>query len=194
MAHPKALCVYCASSDRGPAAHRDAANLMGRLLADAGVTVICGGGGIGLMGAVADGALDAGGEVVGVIPRFLERREVEHANLTRLEVVASMHERKARMAELSDGFVILPGGLGTLDEAFEIITWRQLALHDKPVIVVDINGYWQPLRALIDHVVDNGYADDAQAGHIHFVDRIEAVLSTIKALSAPNIEIAAERP
>ena len=125
-------------------------------LAGAGIEIVFGGGRIGLMGLLADAALDAGGKVIGVIPGALRDAELAHPGLTELVITGSMHERKRVMAERSDAFAVLPGGIGTLDEMFEIVTWRQLGLHDKPVFLVDIDGYWQPLRALLDHMVGAG--------------------------------------
>ena len=134
------ICVYCGSSDNGPATHRDLARDLGRLMATNGIQLVYGGGRVGVMGAVADAVMDGGGIVTGVIPDFLIQREHGHRDITHLEVVASMHERKARMAELSDAFIVLPGGLGTLEELFEIMTWRQLGLHDKPIMVINPDG------------------------------------------------------
>jgi len=186
MPHPLAVAVYCGSSDHGPDSHRRLAAALGRTLAEAGVTLVYGGGRIGLMRAVADAAIAAGGEVIGVIPTFLDRREIGHQGVARLEVVASMHERKARMAELADAFVVLPGGLGTLDEAFEIVTWRQLGLHDKPVVVLDSDGYWAPLRALVDAIVTNGYARAEHGRLFTFLDRLEDVLPALAAITGPD--------
>ena len=147
------LCVFCASSPGLHPAYMDEARHFGALLARRGVRLVYGGGRVGLMGALADGALHAGGDVVGVMPHSLVGREIAHQGLTQLHVVSSMHERKARMAELSDGFVALPGGLGTLEELFEVWTWGQLGLHAKPYGLLDSNGFWAPLLALLDHLV-----------------------------------------
>jgi uncharacterized protein (TIGR00730 family) len=136
----------------------DAADRLGRLTARAGRRLVYGGGGIGLMGTVARAAIAEGGEVIGIIPAFLQAREIGLAEGGVLEVVESMHERKTRMFELADAFAVLPGGLGTLDETIEIITWRQLGQHDKPVVLIDHKGYWGPLLDLIDHVVAQGFA------------------------------------
>ena len=184
MSMPRSVCVYCGSSARGPARHRDAAAALGRRLGEAGVTLVFGGGRVGLMQAVADATLAAGGEVVGVIPTFLNRLEVGHTGASRLEIVDSMHARKARMAELADGFVVLPGGLGTLDEAFEIITWRQLGLHDKPIVIVDDDGFWSALRGLFDRLVDDGYVRPEHRALVRFVERIDDVLPTLAAMPA----------
>jgi uncharacterized protein (TIGR00730 family) len=143
----------------GPPAHRDAVAAFGRELAGAGVGIVFGGGHVGLMGVVADAALAAGGEVIGVMPQHLVDDEVAHTGLTRLEVVQSMHERKALMAELSDGFVALPGAAGTLEELFEAWTWGMLGLHSKPTALFDADGFWQPLLAQLRQMVDDGYLD-----------------------------------
>jgi len=152
------VCVYCGSAGAVGERYRDAARELGAALAGAGLDVVFGGGRIGLMGLLADAALDAGGKVVGVIPGALRDAELAHPGLTELVITGSMHERKRVMAERSDAFAVLPGGIGTLDEMFEIVTWRQLGLHDKPVFLVDIDEYWRPLRALLDHVVAQGFA------------------------------------
>ena len=158
MTEFKSLCLYCGSAKgRNPVFH-EAAVYLGREFARRGIRLIYGGGHIGLMGLAADAALAAGGTVIGVIPKFLIDAEVGHAGATELVVVASMHERKQRMFELADGFVILPGGLGTIDEMIEMITWKQLHLHDKPVVVIDLEGYWSALLGLVDHIVAEGFA------------------------------------
>ncbi|MGO8957866.1 MAG: TIGR00730 family Rossman fold protein [Streptosporangiaceae bacterium] len=132
----------------------------GRSLAEAGVGIVYGGASVGLMGVLADAALAAGGEVIGVIPGGLFAAEVAHLRLTRLEVVASMHERKARIAELADGFAVLPGGLGTLDELFEIWTWHQLGLHAKPIALLDVGGFWAALNGLVDALARDGFVPE----------------------------------
>ena len=193
MEHLRSLCVYCGSSDRGPAAHRDVARAFGRELAQHGIRLVYGGGRIGVMGTLADAVLDGGGSVVGIIPDFLMRHEVGHSGVTQLEVVATMHERKARMAELSDGFVILPGGLGTLDEMFEIVTWKQLGLHSKPIVVVNSGGYWDGLRTTIHGIVAQGYARPENAALAVFVDDIAEVLPTLARLPAGDMTVDTER-
>jgi len=151
------VCVFCGSSGGRDGVHREAARAFGELLARRGIGLVYGGGGAGLMGALADAALGAGGEVVGVIPHGLERREVGHRGLTEMRVVGSMHERKAVMAGLSDAFVALPGGMGTLEETAEAITWTQLGIHAKPVGLLDAAGYWAPLVAFFDHATELGF-------------------------------------
>lgn len=157
MPRIRSICVYCGSSDRGPARHRRAAAELGRLLAENGIHTVYGGGRIGLMGVLADAALAAGGKVTGIIPQHLRRAEVDHRGITRLVITKSMHARKAAMFKRADAFVVLPGGPGTLDEFFEILTWRQLHLHDKPIVLVGVDDYWRPLLRLIDWFVDHRY-------------------------------------
>jgi uncharacterized protein (TIGR00730 family) len=151
------VCVFCGSSPGKNPVYLEAARETGRALAARRIGLVYGGGSVGLMGAVADATLEAGGEVVGVIPRALELRELAHRRLTTLHVVGSMHERKAKMAELADGFVALPGGMGTLEELAEILTWAQLGLHARPVALLDVGGYYTPLIAFFDRAVAEGF-------------------------------------
>ena len=175
----RALCVYCGSSDAVAPEHLAAAAELGRLAAGRGIEVVFGGGRVGLMGALADGTLGAGGRVTGVIPEHLRDLEVGHDGVDEMIVVDSMHARKRRMFEISDAFCALPGGLGTLDEFFEIITWKQLGLHDKPVVLVNPDGFWDPLLALIAHQLEAGYIRPRHAGLYRVVERIEAVFDAI---------------
>jgi uncharacterized protein (TIGR00730 family) len=149
----RTVCVFSGSSPGARPSYVETAAALGRVLAERGVRLVYGGASLGLMGAVADAALDAGGEVVGVIPQHLVDREVAHPGLTELHVTASMHERKALMADLADGFVALPGGLGTLEELAEILTWSQLGLQSKPCGLLDVEGFFDPLLAFLDHTV-----------------------------------------
>lgn len=151
------ICVFCGSSPGNDPVHREAAASLGKLLAGRGLGVVYGGGDVGLMGTVADAALEAGGEVIGVIPEHLVQAEVAHHDVTELRIVEDMHERKATMASLSDAFLALPGGIGTLEELFEIWTWAQLGLHAKPVGIVDVAGYYAKLGEFLDHMVDSGF-------------------------------------
>lgn len=153
----KRICVYCGSSPGDRPAYAESARALGKGLAERGIGLVYGGGLVGLMGVVADAALAAGGEVIGIIPQRLVDAEVAHRGLTTLEVVDSMHERKARMAELSDAFIALPGGFGTLDELFEILTWAQLGLHGKPCGLLDVESYFAPLVAWVDGGVAAGF-------------------------------------
>jgi uncharacterized protein (TIGR00730 family) len=151
------ICVFCGSSAGADPAYRAAAVALGGLLARRGLGLVFGGGHVGLMGAVADAAMAAGGQAVGILPRGLQVRELGHEGLTELHIVGSMHERKALMAELSDGFVALPGGMGTLEETAEALTWAQLGIHQKPVGLLNVKGYWDPLALFLDHAVAQGF-------------------------------------
>ncbi|MSP49344.1 MAG: TIGR00730 family Rossman fold protein [Alphaproteobacteria bacterium] len=181
----RSLCVYCGASVRVAQVHRDAALSLGRLLGEAKIRLIFGGGRVGLMGVMADAALQAGGEVVGVIPDHLVRLEVGHGGASELIQVRTMHERKQRMADLADGFAVLPGGLGTLDETFEIVTWKQLRLHDKPIVLVDVAGYWQPLVGLIEHMIEDGFVQPAHRRLFGVVDKVEDVIPALEAMPSP---------
>lgn len=180
------VCVYCGSSGKGRESHRTAAVDLGRLFADAGIRLVYGGGQVGLMGLLANSAIDSGGTVIGIIPNFLDELEVGNTRCTELIRTPNMHERKSKMAELSDAFVILPGGLGTLDETFEILTWRQLGLHDKPIVVVDVDGYWAPLRTMVTHMADERYIAQEHLDLLTFVDTVEDVVPTLKKAPAPT--------
>ncbi|WP_220811641.1 LOG family protein [Pseudomonas paralcaligenes] len=149
----KSVCVFCGASPGARPIYREAAENLGRSLAERGLTLVYGGGAVGLMGVVADAALAAGGEVIGIIPQSLERAEIGHKGLTRLEVVDGMHARKARMAELADAFISLPGGLGTLEELFEVWTWGQLGYHAKPLGLLEVDGFYSRLTEFLDHLV-----------------------------------------
>jgi uncharacterized protein (TIGR00730 family) len=157
MAHQHCIAVYCASSSGSDPAYMAEAEALGLAIADAGLGMVYGGASIGLMGAAADAALAAGAEVTGVLPEFLAGREISHHGLSRLEIVATMHQRKARMVALADAFLILPGGYGTLDEMFEILTWSQLKMHAKPCVLINTGGYWDKLLAFADTVVEAGF-------------------------------------
>ena len=152
------ICVFCGASTGDDARFRAGAETVGRRIAEAGQRLVFGGGNNGMMGALADAALSAGGEVVGVIPDFLVEREHAHQGVSRMITVDSMHRRKETMFELSDAFIVLPGGVGTLDETFEIVTWKQLGMHDKPIVVVDIAGYWGRFDGLVAAAVEHGFA------------------------------------
>jgi hypothetical protein len=172
MTLTKSICVYCGSSFGLSPRFADIATDLGQEMARRGIRLIYGGGRVGLMGKVADAVMAGGGQVTGIIPKHLEDDEVGHRSISELKVVDSMHTRKRMMFDLSDAFVVLPGGPGTLDEAFEVITWRQLKLHDKPVIIVNIDGYWDKLIALFDHVIDAGFARPSIRQHFSVVNNI----------------------
>lgn len=182
MSVPSALCVFCGARFGADPAYRDLAGRLGRLLAESGITLVYGGGGVGLMGVVANAALAVPGKVVGVIPRFLLDREAGHPSLSETVVVETMHERKLQMFERSDGFVILPGGLGTLEEFFEVLSWRTMGLHDKPIIILDHKGYWDPLVALLNRVVDGSFADRRYLEHVAVITELEELLPTIASM------------
>jgi len=172
----RAVAVFCGSRTGNDPAYRAAAQALGLGLADAGIQLVYGGGRIGLMGILADAALEAGGSVVGVIPEFLKRREVAHTGITATEVTGSMHSRKLRMFELADAFVSLPGGLGTLDETIEILTWRQLNLHTKPVLICDVAGSAKPLLAAIEAAITAEFASPATRELFEVLDGVPALL------------------
>jgi uncharacterized protein (TIGR00730 family) len=173
-------CVYCGSSVGGKAVYGKRAEMLGQRLAKDNISVVYGGGNVGLMGIVADAALAAGGEVIGVIPEQLVGWEVAHQGLTRLEVVASMHERKARMFDLSDGFIALPGGFGTLDEMFEMLTWRQLGLGDKPCAFLDVDGFYAPLIAMLDRMVEERFLRAEHRRDLWHGEDIDALLDWMR--------------
>lgn len=181
----RSICVLCGSGEGNAPAYRAAAVAMGREMAARKIRLIFGAGSIGLMGAIADAVIEAGGEAIGVIPEFLIRYEVGHKRLSRLVVTDSMHERKRRMFEMADAFVVLPGGLGTLDETFEIVTWKQLRLHAAPIVILDVDGYWTPLRALIDSVIAARFAHPKVADLVTFVSSPEEVLAALEAAPQP---------
>jgi uncharacterized protein (TIGR00730 family) len=181
-----------AASGRDPVC-RETATALGRGLAEAGITVIFGGGSIGMMGAVADGALKAGGEVIGIIPDFLARREVAHTTVSEMIVTDSMHSRKRRMFEMSDAFITLPGGLGTLDETFEMITWRQLGLHAKPIIICDVGGWAEPFLGLIESLIGQGFVPGHARRLYEVLGSAEAIIARLAELPAVEETAASSR-
>jgi uncharacterized protein (TIGR00730 family) len=157
----QSVCVFCGSSPGIDPAYTEAARSLGRTLAEANVRLVFGGGHVGLMGVLSNAALEARGEVIGVIPKSLVEREIAHAGLTDLRIVGSMHERKAMMSDLSEGFITLPGGTGTLEEFFEVLTWAQLGEHNKPCGLLNVAGYYDPLLSVFDHMVDRGFLSES---------------------------------
>jgi uncharacterized protein (TIGR00730 family) len=189
MTEIRSVCVFCGSREGGDPAYREAAIRLGTLIGERRMRLIYGGGSIGLMGVIADAALAAGGEVVGVIPDFLMKYEINHPRLTDLVITGSMHDRKRRMFEMADGFVVLPGGIGTLDETFEIVTWKQLRLHDSPIVVLDVGGYWAPLGALISAVIAGGFAHEAIAELFTVVATADDVFPALESAPEPREEV-----
>lgn len=183
----KRICVFCGARSGNRPAYREMAELLGRTLAEKNIELVFGGGKVGLMGVVADAALAAGGRVVGVIPRALLEWEVGHEGLTRLEVVDSMHTRKARMAELADAFVALPGGLGTFEELFEILTWAQLGFHNKPVGLLDVEGYFAPLAQLIERSIGEGFVKPEHRALLLSADNPYALLRAFSQYHPPTV-------
>lgn len=181
----RTVCVYAGSSAGERPLFREAAAALGRTIAASGRRLVYGGGAVGLMEVVADAALDAGGEVIGVIPRALDEREIGHRGLTELRVVASMHERKMTMAELSDAFIALPGGVGTLEELIEVMTWTQLGFHDKPCALLDVAGYYRPLLGFLDHAVAEGFLRAEHRALLLAGDDPAALLERLAAWEAP---------
>jgi uncharacterized protein (TIGR00730 family) len=179
MQNIRCLCVYCGSSGAVEAQYREAASELGARLAAAGIELVFGGGRVGLMGLLADAGLAGNGSVTGIIPSHLRAAELAHPGVTELVVVGSMHERKRLMAERADAFAVLPGGIGTLDEMFEIVSWKQLGLHDKPILLVNVDGYWTPLLALLDHIVDKGFARPQTRGLLRVVPSVSALMTAL---------------
>lgn len=183
----KALCVFCGSQFGDNPAYRGAAEALGKALAAHNAALVYGGGKVGLMGACADGVLSGGGRVVGVIPTFLRDKELAHTNAQEMIVVPDMHTRKRIMFERADAFCILPGGIGTLDEFFEIITWRQLHVHNKPIVILNVDGYWDHMKGLLETIITRGFAHQGHDQLVDFVTTAEDVIPTIEAeLSAPK--------
>lgn len=189
MTEITSLCVFCGSKTGQDPAHQLAARRLGEIMAERNVKLIFGGGRIGLMGVVAEAVLDGGGEAIGVIPEFLKDLEVGDDSVTEQIVTGSMHERKNKMFELSDGFVVLPGGLGTLDEALEIITWKQLRLHSKPIVVLNTGGYWSVFGDLVRRAIDGGFAHPAVEELFTMVDGADDVFKALAEAPEPKEEV-----
>lgn len=183
--HIRSVAVFCGSRFGNDPAYREAADALGAGIAKAGWRLVYGGGRVGLMGVVADAVLAGGGSVFGVIPDFLQRREVAHGGAVDLVITETMHDRKTRMFEAADAFVTLPGGLGTFDETIEITTWRQLGLHDKPVLICNVLGWAQPYLASIDGAIAQGFADAGSAKLYEVLPDVSSVLARLSALSRP---------
>lgn len=182
------IAVFCGSSEGASPVYVAAAKELGKTLAEQGLTLVYGGASVGLMGAVANGAMQAGGHVIGVMPDFLEKREIAHSHVSELIVVSSMHERKAKMAELADGFVALPGGPGTLEEFFEIFTWAQLGLHKKPLGILNVEGYYDLLVNLFDHIARERFMHEKYRTMALVDDNPASLLEKFRQYEAPEVK------
>ena len=182
------IAVFCASSDGNKAVYRDTAFQLGVALAKRNITLIYGGATVGSMGAVAEGALSENGKVIGVLPHFLDKREIAHFNLTELIMVESMHERKLKMNELSDAFITLPGGFGSMEELFEIITWGQLGLHKKASVLFNVNSYYDHMVAQLKHMNQEGMLKQEYLDMLMVSDSVEDTLNKIDNYKAPELE------
>jgi uncharacterized protein (TIGR00730 family) len=187
-AHIERICVYCGSSPGTQASYCEQASVLGRLLAQKNIALIYGGASIGVMGALADATLAAGGSVTGIMPRFLARKEIAHAGLTRLIVVDSMHQRKLQMTEHADAFIALPGGMGTLEELFEILTWAQLGLHHKPCGLLNVAGYFDHLMQFLNHARKERFIKRAHRELILVDDNSERLVHRLARYHAPPTE------
>lgn len=194
MTSIKSVCVYCGSAGAVDPAFREAATALGTLLAKAGIDLVYGGGRVGLMGLVADAVMTGGARVTGIIPEFLDKYEVGHTGLSELIVVDTMHTRKKQMMDLADAFIVLPGGFGTLEELFEVLTWKQLRLHDKPILILDLpgtdgRGFWEPLTGLLDHIIGQKFAKPETAALWQVITRLDDVLPALNAAPPPAVPV-----
>lgn len=194
MGRFKRIAIYCGSSAGNDPAYEEEARSVGRSLAERGIGVVFGGGRVGLMGAVADGALGAGGEVFGVIPEKLRTKELAHTGLTELFVVDSMHARKTIMAQLSDAFIALPGGFGTLEELFEVTTWAQLNYHKKPVGLLNVRGFYDRLLAFLDHAVEEGFLRPVHRPILQSAPALDELLDRLEKAEIPDLGRWMDRP
>jgi uncharacterized protein (TIGR00730 family) len=183
----KRICVYCGSSSGARPVYALAARELGRMLAELGIGVVYGGGRVGLMGVLADAALEAGGEVIGVIPRSLQEKELGHGSVTELHVVETMHQRKEKMADLSDGFITLPGGIGTLEELFETFTWLQLGFHEKPVALLNVDGFYQGLTTFVRHLSEQQFLKPEHEACLIVEDSPHALLERMENFTPPDL-------
>jgi uncharacterized protein (TIGR00730 family) len=181
----KTICVYCGSSDKLAPAYLEAARAMGAAIAERGMDLVYGAGSTGLMGALADGALRAGCQVIGVIPAYFNTPQLAHSRLSRLEVVNTIHERKARMADLADGFIALPGGFGTLEELLEMLTWAQIGLHQKPIGLLNVRGYFDPLLAMIERAQQEGFIYSEHLSLLSYSQSAEQLLEAMLGYRPP---------
>ena len=190
----KQVCIFCGSYQGTQPIYMITAHQMGMGLAQRGLGLVYGGGRVGLMGAVADGTMAGGGKVTGVIPQSLVDRELAHNGLSEIHVVKSMHERKAMMAEIADAFIAMPGGYGTLDELFEIITWAQLGFHHKPIALLNIGGYFDPLLTFIEHMATEGFIKPEHRGAVLVKNEVDTLLDTLLSYKPPQLEKWLKKP
>ncbi|WP_315053694.1 TIGR00730 family Rossman fold protein [Chryseobacterium indoltheticum] len=183
----KSITVFCGSSFGSDEIYKEQAILLGQTLAKQNIQLIYGGANVGLMGAVADGVLQEGGKAIGVLPHFLQSKEIAHQDLTELILVETMHERKTKMNDLCDGVIVLPGGYGTLEEFFEMITWAQLGLHKKPIAILNINGFYDDLIKLVQNMVDKGFLKQINQEMLLVSDSIDELLEKMKNYRAPSV-------
>jgi uncharacterized protein (TIGR00730 family) len=184
----KAIAVYCGASHGADPAYADGARGLARVLVEHNIGLVYGGGKVGLMGIIADEVLRLGGEATGVIPKALMEREVGHAGLTRLFVVKDMHERKAMMSDLAEGFIAMPGGMGTLEELFEMVTWAQLGIHAKPIGLLNVNGFWDGLTGFVGHMVAQGFVRPAHAALLMVDSAPDALVRRLQAEVQPAVQ------
>ncbi|MEB3701858.1 TIGR00730 family Rossman fold protein [Candidatus Bealeia paramacronuclearis] len=192
MDHPSAICVYSSSKDEVASVYKDSAIELGKLLADKNISLVYGGGDKGLMGLIAHSCMDAGGKVIGFMPTHLQGIEKPDLDITEFYFVESMHERKQKMFERADAFFILPGGFGTLDEVFEMITWRQIGLHEKPIIFININHYWDPVKLLADNIISQKFASETHRTYFFFANSVGEAFGILKGLPKPSHAACAE--
>ncbi len=183
----KRVCVYCGSSDGKKPEYKETARVLGRAMLEKGIGLVYGGAQVGIMGEIADTVVDGGGEVIGIMPKSLAEKEIYHTGLTRLEIVDSMHERKAMMADNSDGFIALPGGLGTIEEIFEVLTWAQLGFHKKPCALLNALGYYDHLSAFLNHTVIEGFVNTDSRSMLITESDPETLLKRFEAYKAPVV-------
>lgn len=183
----KSITVFCGSSFGSDEIYKEQAILLGQTLAKQNIQLVYGGANVGLMGAVADGVLLEGGKAIGVLPHFLQSKEIAHQELTELILVETMHERKTKMNDLCDGVIVLPGGYGTLEEFFEMITWAQLGLHEKPIAILNINGFYDDLIKLVQNMVDKGFLKQINQEMLLVSDSIDELLEKMKNYRAPSV-------
>lgn len=183
----KSITVFCGSSFGSDEIYKEQATLLGQTLAKQNIQLIYGGANVGLMGAVADGVLQEGGKAIGVLPHFLQSKEIAHQDLTELILVETMHERKTKMNDLCDGVIVLPGGYGTLEEFFEMITWAQLGLHKKPIAILNINGFYDDLIKLVQNMVDKGFLKQINREMLLVSDSIDKLLEKMRNYQAPTV-------